>query len=282
MDLLNLYLNEQGQQAKKLQFEIVLLVIFLLWFFTKIFKDNYGFFIILIIFIVYVSNVWLKVRTNKVTDFNKLTMYKLKVIQDKLNESISLQIKQVLSTNQGEPILTKKEISKIYKKNQLESMFIDANMISFIYSIVSLHQFNPHEYFLFVKGVNNILRLRNEIEEFYNQNKGEFPVNTAEMMEIALHLRKNTLNNLHNFIYSVPKTNSMYKYIDDIVNRYQILITRNIDQIHHFYKLQIETKGINSTTKFISYDETKPFDQLDNHQILPNKNDKSNLIGLYL
>lgn len=282
MDVINLYLEGNGQGAKKLQFEIVILAIVLIWVFTRVFRNNYGALIILLVFVYVIANIWIRMRTNKVTDFNKITMHKLKMIQDKVNESISIQIIQLSKTNNGKLVLSKDDIAKIYNKNRLDSMYIDANMIHFIYSILSLHNFNQHEFFLFVKGVNNLLRMRKEIEEFHEKNDGKFPINTAEMFQTALELRKNTVNNLHNFIYSVPTSNSMYKYIEEIVGRFQVLISRNTDRIRDLYQLQIKKEGINSTTKFVSYDTTKPFDRLDNHPIVPNKNDPQNLIKLYL
>jgi hypothetical protein len=139
---------------------------------------------------------------------------------------------------------------------------------------------NPDEFYLFVKGINNILKLRGQIEEFFAQN-GEYPQNTSEMFDTAIRLKTNTLNNLHNFIYSVPKTGVMYQYIENVLERYNVLITRNLDKIYYYYSENVKTRGIQNSTKFVNFSNTKHFDELDNHTLVSKKN-ASKIVQFYV
>ena len=106
------------------------------------------------------------------------------------------------------------DIKRIYDSNNLDSLYIDANLIHFLHSIKALSDYNLNEFFELLKGVNSILKIKNDIDEYYNAN-GYYPDNTSELFEGSLELRKNVVNNLHNFIYTVPKINKMYKYLSN-------------------------------------------------------------------
>lgn len=267
-NILELFLNGNGEYDKNLQFETILVVIGAIMFFTYYFKDNYGFVIILLVFVTYITSMWLKTKRSKVTDFNKITLDKLRKIQNNANTVVTVKIRQISKTSAKS--MSKREIKKLYKSNALDDLYMDANLIHFIDSLSALYEYNPGEYLLFVKGIDTILRLRREIEDYHGAN-GTYPVNISEMFQSTLELKTKTINNLHRFIYSVPKTSVMYKYIDDVLGRYNVLITRNLDVIHGYYKDNISQRGINNATKFVSYDTTKPYDELDNHPLVPRK-----------
>jgi hypothetical protein len=192
-------------------------------------------------------------------------MFKLSKLQEAVN--ISIQNKLARVNKQTIPVGVKQSI---YERNKLDYLYLDANMIIFLHSLLPLHQYNSEEFYLFTKGINNILEVRYQIEEFFDNN-GEYPINTSEMFETALKLKTNTLNNLHNFIYSVPKTNAMYNYIEMVIERYNILVTRNLDIINKYYKDNINKRGIQTSTKFVNFGNTKHFEDLDNHTMLPGK-----------
>ena len=67
-----------------------------------------------------------------------------------------------------------------------------------------------------------------------------------------------------------------------VIERYGVLISRNIDKIHEYYLDNIQKTGINSSTKFVSYNTTKPFDKYSNHQTIVNKGEKNKLIQFYI
>ena len=283
-------------------FKIQVLVIF-----SKIWgANNTGIFVILAIsFSLYISNIYVKVNTiqnNDLDDDNKQTFIKLNTLQSKVYNYIRNQIIQ--STSNGLK-LPKNDQIVLLNKNKLEYLYIDSTLINFLYSILPLYDYNPDNFYLLLKGTNNILKLQKEIEDYYLSNKDnkqetlfiqklpsfrtdpipkiepKFLENLSEMFEIAIQLKTECINNLHNIIYTVPKTNKMYTYIDNVIQRYTILINRHLDVFQKYNNDSIKFTGITNRTKFINYKHTKGFDRLLNHSIIPSK-EHGNLIQLYV
>jgi hypothetical protein len=271
--LVSLFSKEHGVFAKFLQFEAIALGLLIVSFFTFYFKKSYGFVIILLVFTCYIVNLYTELKDRKVTDMNKVTLIKLQKIQDIVNMDVQKQIVRSKVSQQD-------VAATLIKSNQLDSLYIDANIIHFMHSISILNEYNPQEFVLFAKGINNILKIRKEIE-FFHLDNNNFPQNTAQMLESAIELKANTINNLHNFIYAVPKQNSMYLYIDSIIERYNVLITRNLDVIHRYYQEDIRTRGLNSQSRIVNYNQTKHFDLAENHDSVPHKL-KHKLIQFYV
>jgi hypothetical protein len=277
-DLQKLFLDQHGSFAKNLQFETIVIFVIVLIILTQSFQKTYGFVIILIVFALYVSNTYVTVKNDKINDFNSITMFKLQTLQSKMYDHIDKKIQLVQNT--GNQHFSKADSDKLYKSVELDSLYIDANLIHFLYSIIKLYEYNGDVYSSLLKGTNNILKIKRQIDEFYESN-GIYPQNTSEMFEIALQLRSTTINNLHNFIYTIPKTSNMYDYINDSIERYATLISRITDDIQQSYLHNIEITGINTTTKFVNYNTTKHFDQSLNHPIKPHKHG-SPLIPFYI
>jgi hypothetical protein len=252
-NILELFTKESGLYVKNLRFETLAFLIFISALFMIYTPKTYGFVIILLAFLYFVGNIYVQIKTSTIEDFNKITMFKLNSLQD-------IQNKYVSSLS----FLNKKLMNQMLTKNKLDCLYLDANLISFLYSILELNTYNPQEFYIFLKGINNILCIRKQIEDFYKANN-QLPENISEMFEISLQLKTNVINNLQNFIYSIPKSNKMYNYLNDVLSRFIVLISRNTDIIHFYYKKSLKINKISTMTKFISYDTTKPFDQLSNH-----------------
>jgi len=259
--VVTLFTQGHGTFSRMLQFEVLVVIFFVAFILTSSFPKTYGFVILLLACAWYIANSYVTVKTEEMSDFNERTMNKLNVIQSKINAIIAEKIRR-FGNHSRRQLLSSEEIAKVYQRNIMESLYMDSNLINFIYSIVDISQFNGDLFYTFVKGVNGILRIRREIEEYHEAN-GTYPQNTSEMMESALTLKMNTLNNLHDFIYKVPKSNMMYRYIGAITQRYNILITRNIVKIHKSYTEHIGDVGINNSTKFITLEQTRPYEQVD-------------------
>jgi hypothetical protein len=181
-----------------------------------------------------------------------MTHYKLNRLQSIVNEYINTKI---ASTTNSRIKLTPSQIQKLYESNTLDSLYIDANMIDFVYSIKHLANNNKQEYYSMLKGINNILRLRNQIQTFYDSN-GTYPENTSQLLQTCIGLRTNVKNNLHNFIYSIPSS----KFHHDILQRFDTLVSRNVDAIHKCYLHANKMNGINSSTQIVIYNTQQPFD----------------------
>jgi hypothetical protein len=273
-DIQNLFLNQHGSFAKTLQFETIVIFVIVLIVVTQAFEKSYGFVIILVVFALYISNTYVNVKNNKVNDFNSMTMVKLQSLQSKVYDYIDIKLK--LIRNSSENKMPQSEIQKMYNQNQLDSLYIDSNVIHFLFSVIKLSEYNPENFYSLLKGTNSILRIKRDIDLFYESN-GVYPENTSELFQAALKLRQNTINNMHNFVYTIPKTSIMYKYLDDSITRYATLVSRTTDSIHTNYKNNIQRVGLNSSTKFVTYNTTKDFDPIENHESFVTKGDNKHL-----
>ena len=266
-NLQNLFTKQHGIYFKSLQFKSIVIFLFVIFFFTYYFKNSYGFIIILIVFALFVSNSYVDVKKEELSDFNKITLVKLQKLQTFINKVLTNKLRSI-----NKKMLTPLEKEKLYNSNVLDSLYIDANMIHFLESILPMAKYNETQFLLILNGTNNILKIKNEIDTYYKANKN-YPENTSELFQMANNLKINVINNIHEFIYTIPKNQTMRNYLRDIINRYSLLIGRITDSIHESYKNNIKQRGINASTNFVSYNETKPFDQLSNHSVIPENND---------
>ncbi|NBP00264.1 MAG: hypothetical protein EBU90_09100 [Proteobacteria bacterium] len=263
--LVDLFIKGNGSFERLLQFEVIVIVVVTTVTLTYLFSTTYAFVIILLAFVLYIANLYITVKTNTVSDFNKTTMAKLNVLQSIVNKQVSEHLNLISNSRIR---LKPNQIQNIQKQAQLDCLYYDANLIQFIYSIKSLADYNLPLFAEFLRGVNNILKLRKQIDDYKDAN-GEYPENTAQMLQIAMQLRINTINNLHNFIYSVPKVHQMTQYINNVVDRYNLLISRNVDAMYEAHNNDVSQRGINTTTQFVSYNTTKPYENLTNPPIKP-------------
>lgn len=273
--LFDLFYNQKTTYAKKLQFQIIIIMICISLFLFVFVRNNYGFLILLFAFLYFVSSNYLQMKKSEITDFNQITMIKLQTLQDISNKYILSLSKLGYS---------QKAIDTMLKNNILDSLYLDANLISFLYSIIDINEFNPREFFILLKNTNNLLRIRRQIEEYIDSNNGETPENISEMFEMALQYKTYAKNNMHNFIYSIPKMQKMFKYIENIIERYTLLISRNTDIINAYNQYHLKNTNINTMTKFVSYNNTKPFDIYENYSsnITKNKNFKNKSFDFYV
>lgn len=276
MELIKLFTIDHGNFARSLQIEVVLLSLFVLLFVTN-FLNNITQSIIIIVFIYFIIIHYINIKKTSVIDNNKILMFRLKSIQEVTNRIVISKI-NLLTTNQTTQ-LPKKIVNQMLKDAKLHFLYKDTDLINFIFSISSLSKWNEPEFYLFVTGINNILKVKNEIEELYNSNK-TFPINISEMFETAQLLKTNTLNNLHNFIYTIPKQSAMRDFINISINRYHVLISRNLDIIYSYYKKSIKDTPLTNETRFVSYNTTKPFDPILNHKM--NTQEPPKLIGFFV
>jgi hypothetical protein len=261
MDIKNLFLQEQTDYIRKFQFRVIILITVVALLLVYFFPKNYGFIIILIVFLYFLSNEYIKVEEVRTTDFNKDTYYKLLGLQRIMDKYVQkqIQIKRV-------PIHLR---SKIYERHRLSSLYTDSDLIHFLDSIKNLQDYSDDEFFLLLKGTNNILLIHKQMQDYYDAN-GYFPENLIENIEIAFDLRTNCINNMHNFVYTIPKTNVLRNYHHKIIERYTVLINRHIDNLFEFKKTSIQLKGINTNSKlhYINLtNKTKPNDTF-NHQFI--------------
>ena len=281
--IVNLFTKEHGYYQKLFQFETIIIFIVTIAIMSKLFGSLQTgvYIIILITFGFYVTNSYVQLTEDSAKDINKLTLFKLNSLQEKIYEYIQFRVQQVSIGNQH---LNAKDTQILYDKNKLNALYIDSSLIEFLYSIITIYDYNPNEFYLFIKGTNNILKQELEIKKFQDANgENAYPENVQEMFELAIQFKTNCMNNLQNFIYSVPKTKIMYDYVDNILTSYSFLINKHLTKLHQYQKNYVKFVGINNRTKFIYLDQPKGFNELENHSMIPNKNvNHEKIIDLYV
>jgi hypothetical protein len=289
--IIRLFSDSSKYQAT-LKFQAILLFVVTIALISRVWGANtQGIFVIVaVVLALFLTNTYINITTDELGDFNKATLVKLQTLQSKINEYVSDKIRLA-----GNMQLPDKDVIFLSEKNKLDSLYIDSTMIYFLFSILPLYEYNKDEFYMLLKGTNNILKIRKQIEEYYTANllktpdpvKQRFPSfkettsptqeplyleNIHEMFEIAIGLKVNCINNIQNIIYGVPKVSKMYTYIDDIIERYSILISRNLAIINEYHINAIKETGINTRTKFVNYTGTKSYDRMSNQNIIPTKN----------
>jgi hypothetical protein len=279
-NLVNLFIKEPNSLYNNLfKFNVIILFIIIVLIFVKQENNVTAILSILAIsFGLFISNTYVKNIDTEVNDTNKITLYKLDTLQGIVNEYLKKEI-SLKNTNGGN--LSKKDKELIFNKNKLDNLYIDANLIHFLFSIKVLYEYNPNEFYLLLKGTNNILKIRNDIEIFY-ESEGVYTENIHEMFEMAIQLKTNCINNLQNMIYSVPKMSKMYKYVEDCIDRYYNLIQKSLLKLNEYHLDDIKNHGVNNRTRFIYINQTKGIDLADNFSPMPTKNSSSKLIDLYV
>lgn len=220
---------------------------------TSVYPKTYAFVIILVVFVFFMMDTYVRVENDTLNDVNKMTMLHLIKLQNKMLEYERQREKRF-------------KVTRGFKKEALDSLFIDASLIHFLHSLLPLYEYNPGEYYLLLKGANRILKIRKSVEDYYAANEAT-PDNIAETLEIALELRTKTINNIHTFIYTVPKQRQMYTFVEKAIEQYAYIIDDSINAIHQYYLLSV--KNINTSTKFIysKSGHAKPYENTTNHYV---------------
>lgn len=262
--LTDLFLYGHGTPKRNLQFQAIVVGLVVMTLLTLYFPTTYGFVILLLVFAYLVASVFVKASNQRVNDYNRETMYRLQRLQALVDKhTIDQNRKFAQGTN-----LSRKQMRAAVAANQLDSVFINSGMIHFLFDIMPLQHFNPNAFVDILLQTNSLLRIQRQADDFFVANK-RYPETIGQMFQQALQLRTQCLNSMHTFVYTVPKTRVMYKYIDDVTTRYHTLLSRITDTIHNMVQHHNRTQPINTGTVFVSYDTTKPFDAMSNHPISP-------------
>ena len=248
---IDLFTSRTGKYNDALKLKSVFLFVTILLVGLKLFSKSYYKLAILLALSAFIIEIYTSHNIDSLADINEDTMVKLDNLQQKMYDYIDLEIlsKKLDVTNEMTLEMKRYRI--------LDSFYIDANMIYFLESIINMYKYSPKHFYSLLNGTNIILKMKREMETYYKANK-EYPINTADMFRRALEIKTNCMNSIHNFIFNVPKHPKFYKYHSDIMNRYDTLITKNIDAMYRYMNHHNSIKGINIETKFPNYKPNQP------------------------
>jgi hypothetical protein len=254
MDVIKTLITQgSGFYAQNFRLQMLVLFLIIIYLFSHVFDPKYILAIGLAFFVVEFAT---SVTFDTTLDANQTTLVKLQELQLSTNNFIDYQIRITSGTTK----LTQAEIDKIYARNVLDSLYTDADLINFLHSILTLADYNSELFYRLLKGTNNILKLKAQIESYFIAD-AKYPDNTHEMVQNALKLQDDCMNILSEFIYTVPKQNDLYGYVRDATSRYTTLINRDTSSMIAYSEDYIKTEGINTGTKFLinDYRQTKPY-----------------------
>lgn len=237
---------EKGSIYSKHTFwSAILLAILSITILTRYFKFDKSVIqgVLLLVVGLVIIEMYLKYKSNKLTDLNKITLYKLYSIQKSVYNYIESQ-------RLKNPNLTEKQIQDLKKKNKLDYLYLDANIINFLYDILYLNEYNSDVYYSLLKTINNILNLRYMIENYYNQTNN-LPENCYTIYEQINIEMLEAMNYMHSFIFSIPKMNKMYQQHKILQDRLYILLKTHSEFAKRACMLKKQKEGVNNDTKII-------------------------------
>lgn len=241
--------------SRRLKFIIIVFIVLLTLFFIRGFRiSEYSDVIILFVFIIIICSEFVKWYSLDKDNYLDSTYKKLETLQSTMDTYLQneyIQRTKELFKNNAQDFSGSNTVNSIHFN--LSNMYIDADLINFVYSIHKEYMtYNAKTFVKFVKGVNNILGLKRELQLLEDSTLSNN--NIAEMLQTAMRLKTNTLNNLHSFIYVFPKNDAYRNLMRPTIIKYNKLITRVLDYIHSRYLTTVNGNTKYTTqTKFVTY-----------------------------
>lgn len=255
IDYIPRFLSENDIQ---LQTKSLLLVGFVIFFLIQ-FRFNLVNLLALSVLSYYILNVYLQREYTSVGDFNSQTRYKLEKIQSNMNNWIKTKLER--SAHLG---LSEKDIKRQYELGKLSFLYLDVNFIHFLDNIEYLYEQNQGGYISIIKGINNILKLRNDSQTIVANREGRLKEFEKRQMyynfEETEKLAKIINNHFHSFIYTMPKSSISYQHHHTLSKRLSSLLFQSIGIQRHYYQKTVE-KDISTSSKFLpnQFVHTKPY-----------------------
>lgn len=247
-------LKTNTQESNNLKFQLVVLGLLTVYFLTTYFHlDQLGNVLALLTFVVYIMYLGLDYYNTTTTGSNEILEYKLNAIQSTLYTYTEEYLNRIRFSNNRFQ-MSKQIYKSILKRMETLWLYMDAKLVHFLYSLMFLYKYNEDSFVEMVLCTNGILKIRGELEEFYNEN-GYLPENVYYLSESAEELKVKALNFAHTFIYKIPKTYDLENMIEKILDRFHQLLKPHIIAIKKMtIKHTIQT-GINRTTNFVDMND---------------------------
>lgn len=162
-------------------------------------------------------------------------------------------------------------------------LYNDANLVNLYDDIKNeFYIYNPEAYVKSILAANSLLEIRLDFEkvltsevnvpDYQNNNLDNYNLEYKQnnrrhgikdglaVFSIAEDQYKLALNHIQSFIVTIPSNPDVHKKFQDILQRANILLKRNLDIIHQNYKKYKDPTEMSVT----DYDLPKPMNKLDN------------------
>lgn len=227
---------------------VIFIAIFgiLTWAFK--FDDTTTGFITLFLFALFISYMYLNYTTSFLDDNNRLITYKLNYIQSLVYDHITYKF--IIFKNQTNvglnqsSLLQNLDFERIYKDSYLDSLYLDSDLIEFLYLNKYLYDKNQEGFVYFVLSTNSFMRVLKELKD----KNHRLPDNTQSLIQVALDKYSNAIEILKSFIFNIESGSMPMKQLNDIINNYIELMYFNVLQLENFNLLFIKEHGITNST----------------------------------
>lgn len=146
--------------------------------------------------------------------------------------------------------LTKIEIQMESIMPKPKYFYMDANLIELVYNLMEFHNHNPEDFEAMVHAVDNVLKLRLDIERGMKE--------CALIYDVAEDQKNNALNRLSAILVSIPSQQVLKEKLIAGIKILQLYLLRHLDFIKQRCIDQDRENGISTETKYITNSLTKP------------------------
>jgi hypothetical protein len=239
-------LDKHGIYKTRFKFRVLALFTTILVL-SFLFKSNaeYANVIFIILFGLFISDTYTQVFEGFIEDNNQTLMSHLEYLQ-----TLSDRYQRRLLEDKKGIQLSKESIENIIQSKRLDSMYMDANLIQFLYDFSDMSQYNPRQFYLILKGVNQILKIKRQQEDYYKAN-GAYMKNTTSNLQAAMKLKTNVLNNMHDMIYTIPKVEELKEYLYKSTIQLDELLGKILDDLYDAYSEKVKLDGPDVATVYI-------------------------------
>jgi hypothetical protein len=175
----------------------------------------------------------------------------------KINHLFGLSIGMVLVyyLNERDRAINIDDLTKI--EVQMESItpkpkyfYMDANLIELVYNLLEFHVHNPEDFQSMVYSIDNVLKLRLDIEMGMNE--------CGMIYDVAVDQKNRALNSLSAILVSIPAQQVLKDKLVSGIKILQLYLQRHVDFIHRVCDKQNKRDGIHAETDFIPTMLEKP------------------------
>jgi hypothetical protein len=125
------------------------------------------------------------------------------------------------------------------------------DVVKFLFSIQDFYVYNPLAYIEMMNSLENFFRIYDETED-HKENSG---LNHT----ILLNHKKDAINSLHSIIYNFPTNAEYTNKLNKSITILNDLLTKYLDKIYEFHKINLYENGYNINTKIIDKSNIIPY-----------------------
>jgi hypothetical protein len=128
--------------------------------------------------------------------------------------------------------------------------YMDANIIELVYNLQEFHQYNPEDFDSMVHAIDNLLKLRLDIERGMEE--------CSLIYDVAVDEKNKAMNHISAILISIPTSYVLKEKLITAIKILQLYLLRHLEFIKETCNEQVKKNGINVNTKLIDTMITKP------------------------